>query len=107
MLTELGFVVLAGIKFGALYALAALGLVVVHKATKTVNFEKRENDGWVTECFRPTWFTFDSVPTERPRGASRMGADGPAVLAELGYSPADIKRLVESGAIGRTEWAKG
>src|SRR5215469_8892069 len=38
MLTELGFVVLAGIKFGALYALAALGLVVVHKATKTVNF---------------------------------------------------------------------
>src|SRR6516165_9793113 len=38
MLTELGFVVLGGIKFGALYALAALGLVVVHKATKTVNF---------------------------------------------------------------------
>jgi ABC-type branched-subunit amino acid transport system permease subunit len=34
----LGFVFLAGIKFGALYALAALGLVVVHKATKTVNF---------------------------------------------------------------------
>ena len=38
MLAELGFVVLAGLKFGALYALAALGLVVVHKATKTVNF---------------------------------------------------------------------
>jgi branched-chain amino acid transport system permease protein len=38
MLGQLGFVVLAGIKFGALYALAALGLVVVHKATKTVNF---------------------------------------------------------------------
>src|SRR5437868_13562382 len=38
MFTELGFVVLAGIKFGALYALAALGLVVIHKATKTVNF---------------------------------------------------------------------
>ena len=38
MLAELGFVVVAGLKFGALYALAALGLVVVHKATKTVNF---------------------------------------------------------------------
>jgi len=38
MLAELGFVVFAGLKFGALYALAALGLVVVHKATKTVNF---------------------------------------------------------------------
>ena len=34
MLGQLGFVVLAGLKFGALYALAALGLVVVHKATK-------------------------------------------------------------------------
>ncbi len=38
MLGELGPVLLAGIKFGALYALAALGLVVVHKATRTVNF---------------------------------------------------------------------
>jgi branched-chain amino acid transport system permease protein len=31
-------VMIAGAKFGAIYALAALGLVVVHKATKTVNF---------------------------------------------------------------------
>jgi branched-chain amino acid transport system permease protein len=38
MLAVLGPVLVAGIKFGAIYALAALGLVVVHKATKTVNF---------------------------------------------------------------------
>jgi branched-chain amino acid transport system permease protein len=38
VLVELGLVLLAGLKFGAIYALAALGLVVVHKATKTVNF---------------------------------------------------------------------
>jgi branched-chain amino acid transport system permease protein len=38
MFGALGFVLLAGVKFGALYALAALGLVVVHRATKTVNF---------------------------------------------------------------------
>ena len=38
MLAELGLVLIAGTKFGAIYALAALGLVVVHKATKTVNF---------------------------------------------------------------------
>lgn len=38
MLGELGPVLIAGIKFGAIYALAALGLVVIHKATKTVNF---------------------------------------------------------------------
>ncbi len=38
MLWELGQILAAGIKFGAIYALAALGLVVIHKATKTVNF---------------------------------------------------------------------
>jgi branched-chain amino acid transport system permease protein len=38
MLWELGQVLIAGIKFGAIYALAAIGLVVIHKATKTVNF---------------------------------------------------------------------
>lgn len=38
MLAELSPVLIAGVKFGAIYALAALGLVVVHKATKTVNF---------------------------------------------------------------------
>lgn len=35
---ELYFVILGGLKFGAIYALAGMGLVVVHKATKTVNF---------------------------------------------------------------------
>ena len=38
MLWELEQILAAGIKFGAIYALAALGLVVIHKATKTVNF---------------------------------------------------------------------
>ncbi len=38
MFGELAPVLIAGIEFGAIYALAALGLVVVHKATKTVNF---------------------------------------------------------------------
>lgn len=33
-----GPVLVAGIQFGAIYALAALGLVVVHRATRTVNF---------------------------------------------------------------------
>ena len=76
------------------------------KPSPTVYFEKRESDGWVNHCFRPTWFTFDGVPTPRPRATSRIGADGPAILAQLGYSPDDIKRLFASGAIGRTEWAK-
>ena len=31
-------VVIGGLAFGAIYALAAIGIVVIHKATKTVNF---------------------------------------------------------------------
>ena len=76
------------------------------KPSPTVYFEKRESDGWVNHCFRPTWFTFDGVPTPRPRATSRIGADGPAVLAQLGYGADDVKRMVASGAIGRTEWGK-
>ena len=76
------------------------------KPSPTVYFEKRESDGWINHCFRPTWFTFDGVPTPRPRATSRIGADGPAILAQLGYSADDVNRMVASGAIGRTEWAK-
>ncbi len=74
--------------------------------TTTVKFETREKDGWSTECFAPTWFAFDGKPQPRPPAASRIGADGPAVLAELGYKPDDVKRLVTAGVVGRTEWAK-
>jgi branched-chain amino acid transport system permease protein len=37
-MTEFALLVLGGLKFGSIYALAALGLVVIHKATRTVNF---------------------------------------------------------------------
>jgi branched-chain amino acid transport system permease protein len=38
MLGEFAMVLIGGIKFGAIYGLAALGVVVIHKATRTVNF---------------------------------------------------------------------
>ena len=38
MLAELVMIVVGGLKFGAIYALAALGIVVIHKATRIVNF---------------------------------------------------------------------
>lgn len=37
-MAELLMTILGGVKIGAIYALAAIGLVVIHKATKTVNF---------------------------------------------------------------------
>jgi len=38
VVAEFVMLVVGGLKFGAIYALAALGIVVIHKATKTVNF---------------------------------------------------------------------
>jgi branched-chain amino acid transport system permease protein len=38
MLSELLMIVVGGLKFGAIYSLAAIGIVVIHKATRTVNF---------------------------------------------------------------------
>ncbi|MGH8388881.1 MAG: CoA transferase [Pseudomonas sp.] len=74
--------------------------------TTTVRFEKRTNDGWSTECFAPTWFAFDGTTEGRPAAASRIGADGPAVLESLGYAKEQVTELVNAGTIGRTEWRK-
>ena len=38
MFAEFLMIVVGGLKFGAIYALAAVGIVVIHKATRTVNF---------------------------------------------------------------------
>lgn len=38
MLAEFLMIVIGGLKFGAIYSLAALGIVVIHKATRIVNF---------------------------------------------------------------------
>ena len=78
----------------------------IHKKrpTTTMNWQRTEKDGWWSEMFAPTWFVFDNQPFGRSRPASRMGADAREVLTGLGYSPAEIDRLVKIGAIGRTEW---
>ena len=72
--------------------------------TITVNFEKRERDGWETECFAPSWFAFDGVPGARPAAPPRIGADAPTILAELGYTATDVERLIANGVVGPTEW---
>jgi branched-chain amino acid transport system permease protein len=38
MLSELLMIVVGGLKMGAIYSLVAIGIVVIHKATRTVNF---------------------------------------------------------------------
>ncbi len=73
--------------------------------SKTVNFERRERDGWENECFAPRWFAFDGELMPRPSATARIGSDAPTILAELGYSKEQVARLVSSGAVGQTEWA--
>ena len=72
--------------------------------TTTVSFVKRERDGWETECFEPSWYAFDGSPGARPPAAPRVGSDAPAILAELGYPPSDVERLISEGVVGPTEW---
>ena len=74
------------------------------KPTRTVRFEKRERDGWENECFAPSWFMFDGVPGDRPAAPPRIGSNAPAILAELGYTAADVERLIAGGVVGHTEW---
>ena len=40
---------------------------------------------------------FSEVPLDEPRPARRLGADTEAVLAEAGYGPAEIAKLIEDG----------
>ncbi len=75
--------------------------------SRTVVFERTEKDGWWSECFAPTWIVYDDAPFPRSSPVSRVGADAPAILAELGYASAEIRRLVEKGIVGRSEWATG
>jgi crotonobetainyl-CoA:carnitine CoA-transferase CaiB-like acyl-CoA transferase len=81
-------------------------LVERHRAvpTQTVRFEKRERDGWVSECFAPTWFAIDGVANARPAAPPRIGSDARAILAELGYAASDVARLEDAGIIGPIEW---
>ncbi len=79
-----------------------------HRAnpSRTVAFEKRdESHGWVTENFAPTWFTFDGESVPCPGAPQRVGSEATEILAEFGYSSAEVERLVSDGVVGQTEWA--
>jgi len=101
----------------ALAELAAMGITAVpvqtlkelvdrHRAvpTRTVRFEKRERDGWVNECFAPSWFAIDGVANARPAAPPRIGSDAQAILTELGYGASDVERLQGAGIVGPVEW---
>jgi branched-chain amino acid transport system permease protein len=67
-LTELLQVLIGGVKIGAIYSLAAIGLVVIHKATKTVNFAQGAfimlgaYAGYFCLRYLPYWLVYLLVP---------------------------------------------
>ena len=102
---------------GALADLAARGIAAVpvqtlkelvdrHRTrpTRTVRFEERERDGWVNECFAPSWFAIDGVANARPAAPPRIGSDARTILTELGYAARDVERLQDAGIVGPIEW---
>jgi crotonobetainyl-CoA:carnitine CoA-transferase CaiB-like acyl-CoA transferase len=72
--------------------------------TTTVDFEMRESDGWKNECFAPAWFAYDGKRVASPGPAHQLGSDAPAILAELGYSKEEVKRLVATEVVGQTNF---
>ena len=81
-------------------------LVERHRAvpSRTVRFERRERDGWVNECFAPSWFAIDGVANARPAAPPRIGSDARAILTDLGYAATDVERLQDTGIVGPIEW---
>jgi crotonobetainyl-CoA:carnitine CoA-transferase CaiB-like acyl-CoA transferase len=74
--------------------------------TGTIRLQSAEHQGWVTECFVPTWFCFDGVSPAGREGPVRIGSSAAAVLAELGYGPTEVERLQRAGVVSGTEWRK-
>ena len=79
-----------------------------HRAqpSRTINFQATNNDGWITECFVPTWFCFDGAAPETRKAAVRIGASADLLLSHLGLSAEAIDGLKESGVVGGMEWAR-
>lgn len=72
--------------------------------SNTIQFQAREHQGWLTECFVPTWFCFDRQIPHKRKGAVRIGSSADEVLQELGYSPEAIAQLRANRVVSGTEW---
>jgi crotonobetainyl-CoA:carnitine CoA-transferase CaiB-like acyl-CoA transferase len=70
----------------------------------TIRFQERQHAGWVTECFVPTWFCFNSYIPENRHGAVRIGSSADEVLQELNYAAGEISQFKADRVILGTEW---
>ncbi len=73
-------------------------------SSSTIQFQAKEDAGWITECFVPTWFCFDGQIAHDRQGAVRIGSSADEVLQDLNYSPAQIAELRAAQVVLGTEW---
>ena len=48
--------------------------------------------------------TAPALDSPLPEPPARVGSDAPGILADLGYTSADVERLIATGIVGPTEW---
>ena len=73
--------------------------------SNTIQFQSKQHEGWLTECFVPTWFCFDGQISQDRQGSVRIGSSADEVLKELDYLPAHITELRKAKVVLNTEWA--
>jgi crotonobetainyl-CoA:carnitine CoA-transferase CaiB-like acyl-CoA transferase len=73
--------------------------------TPTVTFERRTHEGWTVGAFSASWFATAGRPLGTPAPAHRVGSDAVGILSQLGYSSAEVDRLVEDQIVGAREFS--
>jgi crotonobetainyl-CoA:carnitine CoA-transferase CaiB-like acyl-CoA transferase len=93
----------SGVVAAPVQSIARLKEIHRNRPSATVAFRTERGD-FPTVNIRPTWFRFDGKPLPEVSPATVPGSDAAAILAELGYGPAAIERLIEEGTVGRPWW---
>lgn len=74
--------------------------------TPTVVFTHRSDKGWTSGVFDTTWFAVeDGKGLGSPHAAHRIGTDAHRILGSLGYSEADVDRLIADQIVGAQEFS--
>jgi crotonobetainyl-CoA:carnitine CoA-transferase CaiB-like acyl-CoA transferase len=77
------------------------------KESKSLQFEKREAEGLLTETWKPTWFCFNGVPSSCPGAAAPSGVHAPRILMEVcGYQEAEVHDMYAKGIVLPIYWDK-
>jgi len=76
--------------------------------SKSLQFEKREAEGLLTETWKPTWFCYNGVPNSCPGAAAPSGVHAPRILMEVcGYSEDEVHTMYDKNIVLPIYWDAG